>query len=339
MQTKKIIFYCLLLFISNLIASFLFCKGVKALYPVFYLVLVVGGIGIVLSSVLSLLLKLLGASLGGFFDCLLVLVFQIIQVTLTFSLSYFIFRLPALYGVAFVASALLGLLAVCLLPKLPAFLQSIVSVVLGALALTISLRVGGVFAACFSSLLFLNLLPLGLKIVPEAQRFAFVKILSFWGLLFVGRAALQYYLLESGYDALGVVISNPYSFAALFAGISLPFIYSVCAREEKFPHLGSVFLLGLMIPLLLGFIFHVRPMAGFLMGLVCAAYWLGLSENQNEDFILVALLAFVTTGLGMTFFKESLSFTRGMSLAILSGGVVVISVYSALLYGVWKRRG
>ena len=44
-------------------------------------------------------------------------------------------------------------------------------------------------------------------------------------LLAVARAAIQYYLLESNYASLGVVITHPYTFVALFAGIFLPGIY------------------------------------------------------------------------------------------------------------------
>ncbi len=337
-STKKITFYWLLLFLSNLFAAFLFSKGVKSLYPVFYLALAVGGLGIVLSLILSLVLKLFGDSLQGALSFILILVFQVIQVALAFCLSYFLFRLPALYGVAYIASALIGLLAICLLPKLSGFAQNILAALLGALALTISLRIGGVFLACFSGFLFLNLLPLGLKLLPLEEKFSFAKTLSFWSLLVVGRAALQYYLLESGYDVLGVVVSHPYSFAALFAGFALPFLYSLCSREEKFPRFALLVLLGLILPFVLGLIFHSRPMAGFLMGLICAAYWIGFSEPKSEDFILAALMAFAVVALALPLFKISLTFTRGISLGVLSGAALVISAYSAVLFGIWRRR-
>jgi len=334
----KNIIYFILIYLSLLFLSCSFSKNIKALFPPFYFILSLSLGGMLLNLLLSGLMALSKDSLGAFFKHLLLFVFCLLQGLMVCALSAWVFRLPASYCIVFSLVSFVSFMAVLLLPRLPQVLCFILASILGALLLTVSLRIGGVFLSLASSFLFLNLLPLSLKLVSDDHRKAWMNILSFWGLLFLARAVIQYYLIHSGYESLGVVISQPYTFAALFAGVAVAYFFDAFREVENFPRLALAVFLALVFPSVIGFVFHARPLAGYLMGLSISAYFMGLFKKENEDLILLTLLSFLFLSFGVDLFKSSLTQTRTVSLIILSGGVLVSLVYFSILFFVTQRK-
>jgi len=135
--------------------------------------------------------------------------------------------------------------------------------------LVLALRLGGILGASFYGIVLISSFFI-FSAQDNLKTFGAQLAFSV-GLLVIGRAAIQYYLLQSGYASLGVVVSVPYSFLLLFLGFALPLVLQRLSAEGECSWLlwGVV---SLLLPLSLGFIFHSRALAAYLLGLVSSGF-------------------------------------------------------------------
>ncbi len=135
--------------------------------------------------------------------------------------------------------------------------------------LVLALRLGGILGASFYGIVLIS--SFAIFSSQENLKALGARIAFSVGLLVIGRAAIQYYLLQSGYASLGVVVSVPYSFLLLFLGFALPLILQRLSAEGDLSWLLWA-VLSIVLPLSLGFIFHSRALAAYLLGLVSSGF-------------------------------------------------------------------
>jgi hypothetical protein len=267
-------------------------------------------------------------------------VFQVLQAVLGYAVSRYVFNLSVSGSLLFPAGAGLSLLAYGALAG--GFISSTASVLLSlflAGGLAVGLRLHGVFGGLISTLALLNGFWLGSRLFASKplNLQLWQRALFFAGLLAVARAAIQYYLLESNYASLGVVVTHPYTFVALFAGLLIPSIFGVIQRDQLLPWILNFLLLGVFLPVLLGIFLHVRPMAGYLMGLAAGSFIAGvlLEASYGVGWLTYLNLGVVT--LSLPLFKELTNLNRMIRLEIL-GGVLVLAVIFYFIFFSFSNR-
>ncbi|MFO1519229.1 MAG: hypothetical protein U1F57_06165, partial [bacterium] len=205
-----------------------FAKGVKTIHPPHFLVLALALSGLALNGVFwAVFRKRADGEAKG--PCSMpVLIFQILQGAVGFAVSHYVFNLDWMVSLAFPLGALTAFAVFfAILSGFGDSVRSILTALLITGGLAVALRLEGVFGGLLFAIALLNGYLLGQKSLcsDPAKAELWGKALFYGSLVAVGRAAIQYYLLESNYASLGVVITHPYTFVALFAGIFLPGIY------------------------------------------------------------------------------------------------------------------
>jgi hypothetical protein len=257
--------------------------------------------------------------------------FTAIQGGLVFALAHFLFRISWLPALAFPAGALVGFAAWMMLgagfrPLLAALLGA--ALIAGGLA--IGLRLEGVPGGVLFGLALLNGAGLGGATLPEEKRNEWYRWMAFGAFLVAGRAAIQYYLWTSGYAELGVVVTHPYTFLALFAGLFLPLLYPALEGEELFPNTVLLVLAGVVAPLALGVFIHVRPMAAYLFGIVASVFAAGILLKSPFRVAVLGYLSLAAGCAGLPLFRQLSNLSRTVRLEIL-GGIFLLSVIFYLI--------
>ena len=327
---NKNLAYYIWSYLVTLGVALYFSKALGTVHPPIYLVLALAGLGLLLGLALLAAMK----NKMGF------VVFQVLQGGLAFLLAFYFFKTGWMAALAYPAGAVLGLIILWILAG--NFSNTVSGVLLaGALAggLAISLRLGEVPGGLFFALALLNGYFLGMSCFPDHQgaRDIFPKALFFASVLAVGRGAIQYYLLTSNYAHLGVVITHPYTYLALCAGFFVPALAWATHQEKLLPDWLSVVLLGIALPLLLGVFIHVRPMAGFLLGLVTSSFLFGLMFRNSLLQGLIAYLAMAGVVWGYPLFLKVSNLSRWIRLEIL-GGIFLLALILFFLNGLKRRQ-
>lgn len=328
MKTK--LGYFLWSYLAVLGTAVYFARALDATYPGIYLVLSLTGLGLLLGLAFSRLLK----NFTG------IISFNLLQGALAFVLSYFLFRVGWKGSLAYPTGALVGIGLAWVLrlhysPRLTGLLLS------GFLAsgFAVSLRLLEVPGGLFFALALLNSYWLGLaghESSPDDQSL-WIRALFFGSLLAVGRAAIQFYLVKSNYANLGVVITHPYTYLALYAGIFIPLLGWVLQKENLLHPIWGVVLLGLVLPFILGIYIHVRPMAGFLLGLVTASFLIGLMVPKTLSYALISYFSLGTVVLALPLFKSLANLSRWIRLEIL-GGLFILGLLFLTLASKFRQR-
>jgi hypothetical protein len=310
----------------NLALALYFAKSLTTLHSAYLLVLLLAGSGLALGAVFSFLAPkaAAGASLP---KLLLALVFAAAQAAVAYALARYLFNLPWRSALAYPVGALIAWLVLALLAcRYPASLNSLLAAVFLAGGLVVALRLQGVWCGLIYSLALLNTALLGSRLLGRdtAEGEFWERALFFAALLAAGRAALQYYLLQSNYAALGVVVSVPYSYVALFAGVFLPAALWLTQRDRLMPMALALILLGIALPLVLGVFLHVRPMAAYLLGLVTASFLFGLIYPSSYGMGILSYLNLAAATLGLPLFTMLSNLSRVVRLEVLAGIAVVV---------------
>ncbi|MDX1386193.1 MAG: hypothetical protein R3257_01290 [bacterium] len=321
MKTK--LAYFLWSYLAVLGTALYFAKALDATYPGSYQVVSLTGMGLLLGLAFSRILK----NFTG------ILLFNLLQGALAFVLSYFLFRMGWKASLAYPAGAVvaMGIAWVIGLGYSSRLTGLLLSAFLAA-GFAIALRLQGVPGGLFFALALLNgyWLALASQESSEEKQSLWIRALFFGSLLAVGRAAIQFYLVKSNYANLGVVITHPYTYLALYAGIFVPLLAWVLRKEELLHPVVTVILLGVVFPLILGVYIHVRPMAGFLLGLVTAAFLLGLMVPKTLTHALISYLSLATVIFGLPLFKALNNLSRWIRLEIL-GGLLILGMIFLIL--------
>ena len=315
-------------FFVTLGLSLYFSAGLATLRPPHYLPLSLLALGLLLSIVflpLSANRDPESVSLGK--NKALFLVFQLIQGGLGFALAHYIFNLDWKAALAFPIGAAISLFIFLLLCcEQRRSMALIIVAAFGAAGLTLALRLQGLWGGLLFGLALLQSAWIGLRLLAQRDaQLLWVQSLFFITLLVIGRAAIQYYLLMSNYANLGVVISQPYTFVALAAGVLLPIVcYKI--ENESLLAVPFVFLLALLIPLALGLMVHVRPMAAYLMGVTLSTFALGTLGWGTLRLGLIALLNLALISFALPIFQKANSWERILRLEILGGAALLVFV-------------
>jgi len=227
---------------------------------------------------------------------------------------------PVLLGT--VANTLLFVL----LPLAKGFLKSLFQVVVVALSFALVLRLGGSGAGFSFGLIFLAGVAGSLAFVKDQQE-EWLRVMAFGAGLALARALIQLYLEKSQYDTLGIVITHPYSFVALFLGIALPWVLAQSLAQDKVCIYETLIGGGIVLPLLLGIIFHVRPVAGFGLGLTIAAFLVGILQRGSLPLVWLGVLANAALVVGLPWFVEFANLTRVTRIYLILGVFVVGGIY------------
>lgn len=298
-----------------------FAKAMPGVHKTTYLVLLLAVTGLVLGILFRVLL-----SRGS----VLFFLFQILQGGLAFVFAKFLFGQPLQESLAYPAGAVAACFAFWLLNSGTGSNFGIL--ILGAFlagGMAVDLRLAGIPGALLFALALLNSFYPGDRALSErvpAQRL-WIRAIFLTALLAAGRAAIQYYLVQSNYANLGVVITHPYTYVALVAGLVLPFLAVTCTREKILAPAFWIPLMGVLIPLALGVFFHVRPMAGFLLGLVTAVFLAGLLYDELVALGLLQTLAMLGVVFALPLFKHTSDWSRIIRLEILAGLLVLAVLF------------
>jgi len=320
----------LLSFLLLLATALYFSKAAVTLHPGYYLVLSLTALGIVFQLLYRFTV---GTPKDATTYSALVLpsLFQIVHGGVAFALVYFLFqggwKLSLTYPLGvFLGLKVLGTVRLDLTDRWRSFLAAALLAVGFAIALRLGEIPGGLLYA-------LGLF--GSKLVgwsffandPERQNL-WARALIFTALLAVGRGAIQYYLVISNYANLGVVITHPYTYAALFAGIFLPLWFWLNDEESLLPNWATVILLGVILPLALGIVIHVRPMAGFLLGLVSSSFLVGMVFAPSWGLGTATYLALATSVFSLPLFQTWANWSRQVRLILVIG----LGLLAALIF-------
>jgi hypothetical protein len=310
-------------------AALYFAKAMPTIHPAVYLVLLFTEVGFVLGLALR---PMMTRGMHMF------LLFQVLQGGLAFVFAKFLFGLPLQESLAYPAGALMAYIALWMVRDRT--VSNFQTLILGAFlagGLALALRLGGIPGGLAYGLAVLNSYFPGTKILSDATEAQglWKRALFLTALLAVGRAAIQYYLVQSNYAHLGIVITHPYSYVALVAGLVLPFLAVSCGREKILSPALWVPWLGILLPLALGIFLHARPMAGFLLGLVTAVFLAGLLYEEIIPLGLLHNLCIGSAVLALPLFRKFSDLSRVIRLEILAG----LLVLAVLIYlGVQRSR-
>lgn len=300
-----------------------FIRSVKILYSPHIFLAAIASLGLLLNFIFLLIFKNKDNAVGVFS------IYQIIQAALTFLMAYFLFHLTWRDSLAYPVGALMALAAFTLI-RSEISLRSALMIVLLAAGFTIALRLSAVNGGLLFALALLNSFYLGSCLLKkqEVQKSFWQSAVLFTASLALGRAAIQYYLVQSGYDALGVVLTHSYTFVGLFAGILLPMVYSSMVKEKVTSTLLAILLLGVFFPWLFGIFIHVRPFAGYLLGFAVSAFITGIYIQAPLSLNIVSFLNYAAAVFGLSVFSTLSNLSRGIRL----GMIAAIFAVSLLAY-------
>ncbi|HCU25359.1 MAG TPA: hypothetical protein DF383_10090 [Deltaproteobacteria bacterium] len=255
-------------------------------------------------------------------DFVLFLVFSAAQAVAAYALSRYYFNLDWQTALAYPAGAVLALGAFFVLSC--GFSSAFTSILLGVLlagGFALSLRLGEVFGGLLYSLALLGSALLVKKILASdsAAERLWQRLIFFVALLAAGRAAIQYYLLQSNYANLGVVVTHPYTYLALVAGVFLPALLWINERDRLMPTALALVLFGILLPLVLGVFVHVRPMGGYLLGLVTVSFLFGVIFAETYSMGILTYLNLAAVVLALPLFAKLTILSRVTRLEILGG--------------------
>ncbi len=332
MNSKKTIFNFAFTYLVVLGMGLYFAKGIEGTPPAIYSVLAVAGVGLVLNFILWGVVKK-NPNLSSVNRIVIFLVFQVLQGGLAFILEKYLFKFSLLASLDFTTGVVLSTLGWYLLKsKWPKTLSALILTVFFALGLAIAMRLGDVLGGMFFGLAVLNGLWLGLVLLEDPEGHLWLMGILSIGLLVVGRAVIQYYLLQTNYATLGVVITHPYTFVGLFAGFLVPFAYWMLEKEKLLPRAVMLILLGILFPFIAGIFIHVRPMAGYLLGLVVGSFFVGSLFAESYGVHLLAYFSLGTAVASLPLLQQTSNLSRVIRLEIL-GGVMVLMI----LVFLWTR--
>jgi len=309
-----------------------FIRSVKVLYSPYVFLGAMAAFGLLLNFVF---LFVFGKSEKPLIPLTL---YQLIQAALGFLIAYFLFHLSWQESLAYPAGALSGLVAFAVIRSGQGLRSALLAVLLAA-GFTISLRLSSVSGGLLFALALLNGFYLGSRLLAGnlLQAAAWEGALIFTASLALGRAAIQYYLIQSGYDALGVVVTQPYTFIGLFAGIFTPLLYVLALRDRVAGAFAGILILGLFFPWLLGIFIHVRPFAGYLLGFTVSAFTAGILLQGPLSLGLLGYLTYASGAAGLTVFSLLSNLSRGVRLGILAG-VFALSVLAYVLKNLIQKN-
>ncbi|MCP5467913.1 MAG: hypothetical protein H7A32_01425 [Deltaproteobacteria bacterium] len=320
----------IILFIAYLLtttALYYFGQGIDLLLPL-YLLLIIWVIPFVL---LSFIFQRFIHPEKKFVSILIGAIFSLMQGAIGFALAYFLFNLNFLTALSFSLGALLSFFGwiISLSSQKEGGWGFLLLAALIATGIALALRFGGIFGALAFTLAWLNSMLLGLKLEAHSQQL-WLRANQAVVLLAIARATIQYYLQQSNYDSLGVVISHPYSFAALFAGIFIPIAYSQIEKQKLMPSFLTLFLLGILIPSLLGVFIHVRPVAGYLLGLSVSIFTVSLLLHTSFKIFILGYFNLITATSALPLFRDYGNLTRETRLVMLAALAILLAIIFSL---------
>lgn len=300
-----------------------FIRSVKILYSPYLFLGILLSLGLVLNFVFLMLFKDSKSVLLSFS------LYQLVQASLAFLLAFFLFHLSWKQSLVYSAGAILALLSFALI-RLDFSLKNILITLFLAAGFTLALRLSGVSGGLLFALAVLNGFYLGSRLlsVDSIQQNLWENLALFTGVLALGRACIQYYLVTTGYDNLGVVITHPYTFVALFAGVFVPLVYHLILKDRLLGLITSFLILGIFFPWILGVFVHVRPFAGYLLGYVVSVFMVGLLFSGPRSLVLLSYFNFASGVFGLTLFALLSNLSRGIRLGILAG----LFILTTLIY-------
>ncbi len=316
---------------ANLAALLYFAKSLSTLHS---------------SYLLSALLALVGLGLGVGFSfvagkgegagagkIVLGLIFAAAHGAVAYALAHYGFNLDWRTSLAYPVGALVAWVVFAALAcGYSKGFSSLLGAAFMAGGLVIALRLGSVWGGLAFSFGLLNaMIPGGKWLGCESEAsFDLARLIFFGALLAAGRAAIQYYLLVSNYAALGVVVTHPYTYVALFAGIFLPALLWVIGRDRLLHPALALVLLGIIFPLALGTFVHVRPMAAFLLGLVTSSFVFGALFPDSYGMGILSYLSLAAATLGLPLFTKVINLSRVARLEVL--GVLALVFFLVLAF-------
>lgn len=335
-NSKKTLLIFLFTYLMNLGFACYFSKGVKTIYPSYLLVLILSLGGLSISYLLSSFSK----KEENRFSMLVFALFQLFQGLIGFAIAYFLFHLSFKESFIFPIGAILSLLIWYVLSLDLSFsISSIFLAVFIATGLALTLRLKGVWGGLCYGFILLNSFSFIFKNWnrSESTRELFFRAILFGSLLAIGRAVIQYYLVQTSYDSLGIVITHPYTFVALFIGILIPMIFGVIQKEKAMNFYLQLVLFGIFLPFLLGVFLHVRPFAAYLFGLVISGYMNGLLVVESDFVQPVVFLNFAVAIFSIPVFQEVSYVSRSNRLILLTG-VFAVFIISYLFIKLFQRK-
>ncbi len=307
--------------------------NLEGIHPRFVLLAILAALGLVTGAALMAVAKKSVIAGDGKSPWAPLVLHALIQGGVGFAIAFFLFKLSWQNALAFpigAAAALLTWGAICQGHR--PVLASLISALLVAGPFVIALRLGGIHAGFLFGLGLMNASLLGafLFTADEEKREQWVRVMVFGSFLVLGRAAIQYYLLTSGYASLGVVVTQPYTFIALFLGLIIPVVYPYLQQERVLPMAVLWIALGLVLPLALGVFIHVRPIAAYLLGLVVSGFAVGLVQRAPLCLAFFGYLSLIAVCAGYPLFKATANLSRVVRLEIL-GGIFLLVVIAYFL--------
>ncbi len=303
-----------------------FSKAMTTIHPAYWLVLAWAILGIGLCFAFTAAFRRKIESSSGFGRLMPFLVFQIAQGAVGFALAKYLFNLSWQQALCFPIGALATFLALWIMNQnfRDAWIRLLLTAILAG-SLVIALRLGAIPGSLAFAIALLNGAWLGLPVLEsEADKDLWLRACFFAAFLVVGRAAIQYYLLTSGYAALGVVVTHPYTFVALFGGFFLPLAYSLIEQDRSIQRILAIIALGVILPIVLGIFIHVRPLAGFLMGVVVSGFLVGILLRAPFTTGLIGYMSLAAGTFGLPLFKQLSNLSRVVRLEILGGLLILV---------------
>lgn len=314
----------------NLVAALYFTRTISTLHSAWLLTFLLAGVGLAVGFGFSLLSE----SASSATRLVMALIFAAVQGALAYAMAHYYFQLDWQTAVAYPMGALVAWIVFALLIcRYPSGVSSVLAAAFLALGLVVALRLGGVWGGLTYSFALLNSAIPGNRWLEARDEIAselWRRAIFFGALLAFGRAAIQYYLLQSNYAGLGVVVTHPYTYIGLFAGIFLPALLWVASRERWMHPALLLVLLGVVLPVALGVFIHVRPFAAYMLGLVTASFLFGLLFVDTYG---MGLLTYINLGvgiLGLPLFTQLSGLSRVARLEIL--GVLAVVLFLVLAF-------
>ncbi len=335
-NSKKNLLVFLFTYLVNLGFACYFSKAVKTVYPSYLLVLILGIGGLFSGFLLSSFSKKEESRLSTFVFA----AFQLFQGLIGFAIAYFLFHLSFKESFIFPIGATLGLLIWYVLSLDLSFsISSIFLAVFVAIGLALTLRLKGVWGGLCYGFVLLNSFGFVFKSWSrsESTREFFFRAILCGSVLAIGRAVIQYYLVQTSYDSLGIVITHPYTFVALFIGILTPMVFGAIQKEKAMNFYWQLVLFGIFLPFLLGVFLHVRPFAAYLFGLVISGYMTGLRVVESDFVQPVMFLNFAVAIFSIPVFQELSYFSRSNRLMLLTAVFAVFIIF-CLFIKLFQRK-
>ncbi len=329
----------LLSFLVLLGTALYFSKAASTLHPGYLMVLGLTALGILFQVIYRFAI---GSPKDATTYSALVMptVFQILHGALAFVLVYYLFqggwKLSLTYPLGvFLSLKAIGTIRLDISERWRSFLLAGLLAVGFAIALRLGEIPGGLLYALglFGS----KLIGWSFFAQDEGRQTLWTRALIFTALLAVGRGAIQYYLVMSNYANLGVVITHPYTYAALFAGIFLPVWFWLNDEEALLPNWATVILLGVALPFTLGILIHVRPLAGFLLGLVSSGFIVGMILAPSWAMVVAAYLALATSVFALPLFQTWANWSRNLRLILVAGLFLCVALIFLSRQAMYRR--